>query len=131
MWPYDVNGQNNQFIQNLMTQSMNQQQAIHTVKVNGRNGAEAFALAPNSDTLLLDTSDAIIWFVQTDGAGYKTITPYDITPHKEIKEEDKFKSLEDRISKLEETINNGKSNITTTVRNTKQQHNDASGRSDA
>ena len=104
-YPY----QNNQYLQNLM---LPQQQEV--VKVNGKNGVDAFQLAPNSSALLLDTTASIVWLVQTDGAGYKTSTPYDITPH--ISEEEvQYKTLEERISKLEETIN-AKSNTKPTTR---------------
>lgn len=99
----------NQYLQNLM---MPQQQEV--VKVNGKNGVDAFQLAPNSSALLLDTTAAIVWLVQTDGAGYKTSTAYDITPHVP-EEETQFKTLEERISKLEETIN-AKSNTKPTTR---------------
>ena len=101
--------QNNQYLQNLM---LPQQQEV--VKVNGKNGVDAFQLAPNSSALLLDTTASIVWLVQTDGAGYKTSTPYDITPHVP-EEEVQFKTLEERISKLEETIN-AKSNIKPSAR---------------
>lgn len=74
------------------------------VKVNGINGVNAYQLAPNSSVLLLDTTAPIVWLVQTDGAGYKTNTPYDITPH-EPEEVAQYKTLEDRIAKLEEAIN--------------------------
>ena len=104
-YPY----QNNQYWQNLV---MPQQQEV--VKVNGKNGVDAFQLAPNSSALLLDTTAAIVWLVQTDGAGYKTSTAYDITPHVS-EEETQFKTLEERISKLEETIN-AKSNIKPTTK---------------
>lgn len=104
-YPY----QSNQYLQNLM---LPQQQEV--VKVNGKNGVDAFQLGPNSSALLLDTTASIVWLVQTDGAGYKTSTPYDITPHVP-EEEVQFKSLEERISKLEETIN-AKSNIKPTTR---------------
>lgn len=101
--------QNNQYLQNLM---LPQQQEV--VKVNGKNGVDAFQLSPNSSALLLDTTASIVWLVQTDGAGYKTSTPYDITPH--IPEEEvQYKTLEERISKLEETIN-AKSNTKPTTR---------------
>lgn len=95
----------------MLTQQMGAglSQEEHTVKVNGRPGAEAYQLAPNSDKLLLDSSAAIVWLVQTDGAGYKTVTPYDISPHEEKKPEDVYKSLEERIAKIEERLN-GKSN---------------------
>lgn len=99
----------NQYLQNLM---IPQQQEV--VKVSGKNGVDAFQLAPNSSALLLDTTASIVWLVQTDGAGYKTSTPYDITPHVP-EEEVQFKSLEERISKLEETIN-AKSNVKPSTR---------------
>ena len=99
----------NQYLQNLV---MPQQQEV--VKVNGKNGVDAYQIAPNSSALLLDTTASIVWLVQTDGAGYKTSTAYDITPH--IPEEEaQYKTLEERISKLEETIN-AKSNIKSTTR---------------
>lgn len=101
----------NQYLQNLI---MPQQQQQEVVKVNGKNGVDAFQLAPNSSALLLDTTAAIVWLVQTDGAGYKTSVAYDITPHVP-EEETQFKSLEERISKLEETIN-AKSNTKPTAR---------------
>ena len=104
-----MNPYQNQYLQNLM---MPQQQEV--VKVNGKNGVDAFQLAPNSSALLLDTTASIVWLVQTDGAGYKTSTAYDITPHVP-EEEAQFKTLEERISKLEETIN-AKSNIKPSAR---------------
>mgnify|MGYP003311272107 CR=1 FL=1 len=39
-------------------------------------------MAPNSEALLLDTTDAIVWLAQTDGAGYKTVTPYSVIPYR-------------------------------------------------
>lgn len=57
------------------------QQRYEVVRVNGRGGAEAFQMAPNSDVLLLDTSAPIVWLKTTDGAGYATCTPYTITPY--------------------------------------------------
>lgn len=105
--------QQNQFIQQMLSNSYNQaqnfQQEIHAVKVNGEPGARSYALPPNSDAVLVDTSASMVWLVQTDGAGYKTLTPYDITLHEEPKPDDSIKKLEDRISKLEERLSNGKS----------------------
>ena len=60
-----------------------QPQSTQVVKVNGLYGANAFAIGPNSSALLLDESGTLVWLVTTDGAGYKTVSPYDITPHKE------------------------------------------------
>lgn len=74
------------------------------VQVNGENGANAFQMGPNSKTLLLDESAPIVWFVQTDGAGYKTVTPYSISPYQAAPKID-LNALEARITSLEEKIN--------------------------
>lgn len=79
-------------------------QRMEVVRVNGRGGAEAYAIGPNSSALLLDESGRIVWLVTTDGAGYKTVAPYDISPHQTAPAPD-FSSLEDRIKKLEERVN--------------------------
>lgn len=73
-------------------------------EVNGENGARAYQIGANSSVILLDTSEPIIWIVQTDGAGYKTVTPYDITPHIP-KEQVALDSIEQRLKKLEEMYN--------------------------
>lgn len=123
-YPYPNPG-NNQFLQNLiLQQAQGQQQEV--VKVSGINGVNAYQLAPNSSVLLLDTTAPIVWLVQTDGAGYKTSTPYDIMPH-ESEEEVQYKSLEDRITKLEEVIN-AKPDVKSVTRKS-EQHNDAGHRS--
>ena len=98
--PYQMNpAYANQMAQNL--HSMNQNQII---KVNGRGGAEAYQMMPNSQVLLLDETQPILWLKQTDGAGYPTLNAYDIKPHEEKPLPD-MQSLEQRISKLEEAIN--------------------------
>jgi hypothetical protein len=63
-----------------------------------------YQMSANSEDLLLDESMPIVWLVQTDGAGYKTITPYDVTPHQAQPTVD-IQSLESRIEKLEEKFN--------------------------
>jgi len=87
------------------------------IKVNGRAGVDAFQMAPNSSVLLLDTTANIVWFVQTDGAGYKTPVPFDISPHVEpptidaASIMDKLKAMEQEIAVLrEEARNNGEFN---------------------
>ena len=74
------------------------------IQVRGQNGAEALQMAPNSKVLLLDETDPLIWFVQTDGAGYKTVTPYSITPYQPAPPID-LNSIEQRLSVLEEILN--------------------------
>lgn len=130
--PYDMSLQQSQdLIRSMLTPQQTLQTQKHITKVNGRAGAELYNLPPNSDDLLLDMNESIVWFVKTDGAGLKTVIPYDISVHKEIKQEDHIKAMEERITRLEEAINNGKSNITTVVPKSKSGaiRNDASNRS--
>ena len=68
------------------------------VKVNGRKGAEAYQMAPNSSALLLDETAPLVWLVQTDGAGYKTCTPFDIKIHEE---KNVLQDIQERLARLE------------------------------
>ena len=77
---------------------------MQVTKVSGENGARAFQMGANSSALLLDETGTLVWLVTSDGAGYKTVCPYDISPHQPQAQPD-FSSLEARISRLEETIN--------------------------
>lgn len=108
----------NQLSQLLLQQSLQPQMGQQTkvIEVTGRSGAETFQLAPDSSILLLDNTAPIVWLVKTDGAGYKSLVPYDIKPHEEEKPTDQYKKLEDRITKLEETINAKQSNTTSSKR---------------
>ena len=94
---------------------------VEIVKVNGKNGADAYQMAPNSSALLLDQKDPLIWFVSTDGAGYKTCIPYTITPYKQQEPEDLIAQLNARISKLEERMN-GKNEPNNAVAQSTEQH---------
>lgn len=87
------------------------------IKVNGKNGAEKLEMAPNSNVLLLDMNDPIVWFVQTDGAGYKTCIPYSITPYQPPQEPDVqslFNQLNNRLTQIEERMQKNESNNATT-----------------
>lgn len=73
-------------------------------KLNGRNGAMQYAMGPNSSAWIMDENEKISWRIMTDGAGYKTILPYDVTPHEDVPAPD-LNTLENRIKRLEELIN--------------------------
>lgn len=92
-------------------QNQNQQQVT---RVSGENGAKAYQIGANSSALLLDESGLMVWLCTTDGAGYKTVTAYDISPHKS-EPAPNFNDLESRIVRLEEIVNANSSN-TSTVR---------------
>ena len=80
-----------------------QAQRYEIIRVNGENGAQAFQMAPNSSALLLDETAPIVWFVQTDGAGYKTSKPFSISPYQPQPPVD-INALEVRIKRLEAMI---------------------------
>lgn len=84
------------------------------IRVHGEEGAKAYQMPPNSAILLLDDTNPILWFKTTDGAGYPTVMAYDISPHVNTQEiaaqpNYDYQALEERISKLERRLNNGKS----------------------
>ena len=91
------------------------QQQTQVVRVNGENGARTYQIGPNSSALLLDEGGNIVWLVTTDGAGYKTVGAYDITPHQQPTAVD-YSSLETRIKRLEDMINGDTANIAATQR---------------
>ena len=90
---------------------LNQPNNVHVgsanqiIKVNGRNGAETYTMPPNAQVLLLDETQPIVWLKQTDGAGYPTLTAYDIKPHEEKPMPD-MRNLEERIEQIEKVIKN-------------------------
>lgn len=94
-----------------------QQPRQEVVKVNGENGARAFPIGANSSAILLDESGKLIWLVTTDGAGYKTVSPYDITPHQVAPAPD-YSTLEQRIERLEGMIMNGNTTDSSAAWNT-------------
>ena len=75
---------------------------LEIIKVNGEAGARAISMAPNSSQFLADNTDpSRIWLAQTDGAGYLTVTPLDVTIHQE-QPAPNFNALEERIKQLED-----------------------------
>lgn len=97
--------------------------ASQVVRVNGENGARAYQLGANSSALLLDESGLMVWLVTSDGAGYKTVSAYDIAPHQQTPAPD-FGTLESRIKRLEEIVDGNPRN---TSANRKKQSDDGDG----
>ena len=108
---YNPYGQQFQNYQQQVTPQIPQQQVV---KVNGENGARAYAMGANSSALLLDECGTIVWLKTTDGAGFPTVSPYDISPHQVPKTQD-FMTLESRVARLEETVNEYATANTSTV----------------
>lgn len=85
-------------------------QRYELVKVSGRGGVDALRVAPRSELLAMDTSrtDVLLaWYIQADDAGYKSVTPYVLTPYTDPAPIDTA-NIEQRLKRLEEIID-GKS----------------------
>lgn len=94
------------------------------IRVNGQNGAQAFQMMPNSQALLLDDTAPIVWLAQTDGAGYKTVTPYTITPY-QPEPEISMKDIDARLKRIEEIIDNAKSNTSGAKKHSNKQQSES------
>lgn len=79
------------------------------IQVNGRAGAEALNMAPNSSVFVQDaTNGSRIFLCMTDGAGYKTVRGIICTFEEEQErkqQESIILALEARIKTLEEIVN--------------------------
>lgn len=106
---------NNPYMSGNFQPTFQMPQQVQVVRVNGRPGAEAYSIGPNSSALLLDESGTLVWLCTTDGAGYKTVSCYDIAPHQATPEPD-YSGLENRIRRLEELVDEYTSNPTTTAK---------------
>ena len=99
------------------------------VRVNGDNGARAYQMGANSSALLLDESGTMVWLVTSDGAGYKTVSAYDITPHQAEPPKD-WTDLENRVKKLEEIMGGRRSGYTGNPSAAGKKPNDSNGGAD-
>ena len=74
------------------------------ITVKGENGANAFPMLPDSKAIFVDETAPLIWFAETDGAGYKTLFPFTISPYEPAKPVDMNEILE-RLTRLEAKVN--------------------------
>ena len=82
-------------------------------------------MAPNSSALVLDETAPIVWYAQTDGTGYLTVTPFDVSPH-QAQQPINLDNLTARVAKLEEAMANvQQSNIGITKQPKKQRQQNA------
>ena len=86
---------------------MQMPQRCEVIRVNGRNGVDAFRMAPNSSILMLDENEPLVWLKKTDGAGYATVTSSPIAWYQQPAPVD-VNALDARIRRLEEKLD-GKS----------------------
>lgn len=79
-------------------------QKYEIIHVTGKGGVEALQMAPDSQVLLMDDTAPLVWLCQTDGAGYKTATPFSIARYEEPKPVD-MAEINARLARLEELLN--------------------------
>lgn len=91
--------------------------------IRGEEGANTIPMQPNSEALLLDDTAPIVWLVQVDGMGYRSVTPYDISQHISAPEPN-INDLIERIDRLENKINeyDRQSNITEVAKQPDKQY---------
>ena len=114
---------NNNNPNNMMQPQMMSNQFLpqmHVIRVNGQAGARNLRMAPNSDALVLDETAPMIWYAQTDGTGYLTVTPFDISPH-QAQQPANISELTARVAKLEEAMANVQQSNTGTAKQPKKQ----------
>lgn len=92
--------QQNPFAQYFMQSLGIQRQPTKVMQVKGKEGANLIDMAPDSELLVMDETDPIIWYIKTDSVGQKDITGLDISIH-EDEEKKTMESLEERIARLE------------------------------
>lgn len=81
------------------------QRFTNKVYVSGVEGARSYQLSPNSEAILCDDTNSVIYDVIVDANGKRTVTAYDIVEHKEAPPIDfsQFATKED-IAKLREEL---------------------------
>ena len=72
--------------------------------IHGENAAWQFMMGPNSEIYLPDDTENIIWWIRTDQNGNRSVTPFDVSPHKKPEPID-INAILTRLDSLEEKVN--------------------------
>ena len=65
----------------------NMSPATDIVKVAGMEGANAYPMGPNQKAVVFDSREDVMYFITTDGGGYKSIQDFDFFPRHHGKQE--------------------------------------------
>lgn len=71
--------------------------------IQGEHAAWQFPMGANSEIYLPDSEENIIWWIRTDNVGNRTVTPFDVTQHKQKSVD--LNALVARVESLEEKLN--------------------------
>jgi hypothetical protein len=99
------------FQQNPYMQAYQRQQGYsgQIIQVNGKAGAEALQMEPNSSVYVQDSTQGNrIYLCMTDGAGYKTvrgILGVFEEEQKQQEQKDTLTSIDERLKRVEERLN--------------------------
>ena len=105
-YPYNA-GFQNPYLQTPYSTPYNAPQAqnyarYEIIKVNGKSGADALQMAPNSSVFVADETNANrIWLCMTDGAGYKTVRAIKAV-FEDVEEKNAFTAFDERLKRLED-----------------------------
>lgn len=117
------------FQQNPYMQAYQRQQGYsgQIIQVNGKAGAEALQMEPNSSVYVQDSTQGNrIYLCMTDGAGYKTvrgILGVFEEEQKQQEQKDTLTSIDERLKRVEERLNEFAGGSTGTADGTVKKHN--------
>ena len=117
--PQRQNFQMPQMMQQPTQRPMYGVQQAKPVFVNGRAGADAYAMGPNDKAVLFAENEPVFFFKATDGAGYPTTKTYrydqepepGASPAVAYVTQEEAESLRAEISELKGMINNVKQHL--------------------
>lgn len=72
--------------------------------IHGENAAWQYPMGPGSEIWLPDAEQDIIWWIQVDNNGNRSVKSFDIKPHEEPEPVD-MNSILERLTILEEKVN--------------------------
>lgn len=72
--------------------------------IHGVNAAWQFPMGNNSEIYLPDADQDLIWWIRTDNTGNRTVTPFDVTLHKDPDPVD-YNNIIERLNNIEERLN--------------------------
>lgn len=95
-----------------------QQPVNGLIPVNGRGGADAYPMPPNSAVALFDENEDIMFIKRTDGAGFPTVLSYRFEPLEQPAPEgavtrEEFDRLVAAVEKLTKEADDGEQPVPT------------------
>ena len=103
---YNGMGQSQPSYQNQYNNAQNGSQRLtNKVYVTGIEGARFYQMSPNSEAILCDDTNSVIYDVVVDASGKRSVVAYDIVEHKEAPPIDFSQfATKDDIAKLKEEL---------------------------